>query len=377
MSAASAISADGASATREPPNPRSSGGIFSYWFGNTRLRADPSEVFAGLVYRLKARDASFTQHELSLLKQCETDVQVRAVTAGYVTGAGMHSALGFLGSGKKAPRMMLSVVAGAAGAYVGVQSLGRDCMRRIARLEDSKLAEDARFVIRQVNPNDPLGKEPNGAGSNNRTVGAVKNNSKDPRARVPLETFSKTLFATDDKSEYETKYAYETIAAVVDKAENEDVAAGSFGENHGSTPSVRISDGRVKRGDGVETHGEASTSDSWTSPFAMSDIWGVTKEHTEGNDKNVKNTRSTLRRDGRWNGRESRKSNARNARYVAAEATRARRIDEENRNAAREGYFDSPPLDATSSRDELRDPARRIAANRGTRRTPYGDVLDR
>ena len=146
----------------EPPRARggASGGIFAYWFGTSSLRADPSEVFAGLVYRLRARDAAFAPHELALLKQCETDVQVRAVTAGYVTGAGTHSALGFVS--KRAPRLMLSVLAGACGAYAGVQSMARDCMRRVARLEDSRLAADARFVIRQVAPHDPLGREPAG-----------------------------------------------------------------------------------------------------------------------------------------------------------------------------------------------------------------------
>ena len=146
----------------EPPRARggASGGIFAYWFGTSSLRADPSEVFAGLVYRLRARDAAFAPHELALLKQCETDVQMRAVTAGYVTGAGTHSALGFVS--KRAPRLMLSVLAGACGAYAGVQSMARDCMRRVARLEDSRLAADARFVIRQVAPHDPLGREPAG-----------------------------------------------------------------------------------------------------------------------------------------------------------------------------------------------------------------------
>ena len=130
----------------EPPRARggASGGIFAYWFGTSSLRADPSEVFAGLVYRLRARDAAFAPHELALLKQCETDVQVRAVTAGYVTGAGTHSALGFVS--KRAPRLMLSALAGACGAYAGVQSMARDCMRRVARLEDSRLAADARLV---------------------------------------------------------------------------------------------------------------------------------------------------------------------------------------------------------------------------------------
>ena len=55
---------------------------------------------------------------------------------------------------------MLSALAGACGAYAGVQSMARDCMRRVARLEDSQFAADARFVIRQLAPHDPLGREP-------------------------------------------------------------------------------------------------------------------------------------------------------------------------------------------------------------------------
>ena len=157
-----------------------SGGIFAYWFGTSSLRADPSEVFAGLVYRLRARDAAFAPHELALLKQCETDVQMRAVTAGYVTGAGTHSALGFVS--KRAPRLMLSVLAGACGAYAGVQSMARDCMRRVARLEDSRLAADARFVIRQVAPHDPLGREPaGGEGRGSATTRAGRERERNER----------------------------------------------------------------------------------------------------------------------------------------------------------------------------------------------------
>ena len=344
----------------EPPRARggASGGIFAYWFGTSSLRADPSEVFAGLVYRLRARDAAFAPHELALLKQCETDVQVRAVTAGYVTGAGTHSALGFVS--KRAPRLMLSVLAGACGAYAGVQSMARDCMRRVARLEDSRLAADARFVIRQVAPHDPLGREPAGGKGEARrqrardanvretsdvreTGGARGDGASATTARLEME---ETATASSARATSETRPYGDDATRSGDAMRRDKVSAGD--------------------GDGGDEVGQTRVAS-----FIPRDAFG---EGIPGNEPGNTSASKRIPRPPRGGARS--RAEAREARRRASrEAAGARRRDA--RNAGDENHAFAATELATPARDELIDPATRVSFGRGTRRTAYGDVLDR
>lgn len=363
-------------AEAQPRHPQNRG-IFSFWFGQgTSLRADPSRVFQGLVFRLKQRDATFTQPELALLKQCETDVQVRAVTAGYVTGAGTHSALGFVA--KKAPRMLLACLAGVAGAYVGVQSMGRDCMRRVARLPDSKLAQDTRAVIRMVNPDDPLAREPTGVvGDVNKNVVSWKHDVGDT-ARV------RGGGLRDDRSD-----ANFLRDSSIQQSESGNNGFGGFATPRGRAISAAASSAQRLLGDdevlkketeyalpqSARAASERSNdhNDTFTSRFAVRDAWGG---DGQGGSSGIETKYALM--DGRKKKRLSRTHKARELRYAAAGASKARKLEEGKLKAAREGYGDSPPLDATSRRDELRDPSSaRVGRNRGTRRTSYGDVIDR
>lgn len=387
MSVASAPPADGGLAL-EPPRPRggASGGIFSYWFGTSSLRADPSEVFAGLVYRLRARDAAFTPHELALLKQCETDVQVRAVTAGYVTGAGTHSALGFVS--KRAPRLMLSALAGVCGAYAGVQSMARDCMRRIARLEDSQLAADARFVIRQVAPHDPLGREPTGVhgegGEEAIARDAAKTAAGSPRRR--------RLRAEEDEIEKTTaRHLREDRAEPLDAygRESEDIArlemraasASSDGEGRPTldtdarayvAPRTKPNANRSRAPPLSTRVSSASASSEWGRESLSSPLRFIPRDAFSG--ISIESTLSGHRGDDsavRRGGRRRPGAERDERRRAAVDAARSRRREEKNdRNVV---LFSS----GTDARDELIDPAPRVSFDRGTRRTSYGDVLDR
>ena len=70
------------------------------------------------------------------------------------------------------------------------------------------------------------------------------------------------------------------------------------------------------------------------------------------------------------------RAEAREARRRASrEAAGARRRDA--RNAGDENHAFAATELATPARDELIDPATRVSFGRGTRRTAYGDVLDR
>jgi len=378
----------------EPPRARggASGGIFAYWFGTSSLRADPSEVFAGLVYRLRARDAAFAPHELALLKQCETDVQVRAVTAGYVTGAGTHSALGFVS--KRAPRLMLSALAGACGAYAGVQSMARDCMRRVARLEDSRLAADARFVIRQVAPHDPLGREPaNGANGE----GAVRRNRAHPDANEDVRETGGAARGDGEMSrdvarlEMETTRADDASSARATETRSygDDATSSRTHETHerrrGGVGLVRNSRRDTTRardgaGDGDWSRendqvGKTSfpLSHSRVASFIPRDAFG--EGIPGGNEPGTTSAAKHVPRPPRGGARS--RAEAREARRRASrEAAGARRRDA--RNAGDENHaFAATDAETPLARDELIDPATRVSFGRGTRRTAYGDVLDR
>ena len=388
MSVASAPPADGGLGL-EPPRPRGgagSSGIFSYWFGTSSLRADPSEVFAGLVYRLRARDAAFTPHELALLKQCETDVQVRAVTAGYVTGAGTHSALGFVS--KRAPRLMLSALAGVCGAYAGVQSMARDCMRRIARLEDSQLAADARFVIRQVAPHDPLGREPKetkrGEGGESGARDAAKTAAGAPRgrrARAEDDEIEKTTDREDRADDDACGRESEDIARLemrAASASNDDEGRPTLetDERAYDAPRTKPNANRSPAPARASTSTSASSSErgreSLSSPlrFIPRDAFsGISIESTLSAHSYDDSEPSRGGR-GRSEDEKERDEKETELRRAAVAAARSRRREEmkKNRNAFGSG---------TDARDELIDPAPRVSFDRGTRRTSYGDVLDR
>ena len=374
----------------EPPRARggASGGIFAYWFGTSSLRADPSEVFAGLVYRLRARDAAFAPHELALLKQCETDVQVRAVTAGYVTGAGTHSALGFVS--KRAPRLMLSALAGACGAYAGVQSMARDCMRRVARLEDSRLAADARFVIRQVAPHDPLGREPANAANGE---GAVRRQRVHPDANEDVrETGGER--GDGEMSRDVARLEMETTAddassarATETRSYGDDATSARTHETHERRPFVGLA--RNSRRDATRARDGAGDGD-WSrenddvgktffplsatrvASFIPRDAFG--EGIPGGNEPGTTSAAKHVPRPPRGGARS--RAEAREARRRASrEAAGARRRDA--RNAGDENHAFAATELATPARDELIDPATRVSFGRGTRRTAYGDVLDR
>jgi hypothetical protein len=376
MSVASAPPADGGLAL-EPPRPRggASGGIFSYWFGTSSLRADPSEVFAGLVYRLRARDAAFTPHELALLKQCETDVQVRAVTAGYVTGAGTHSALGFVS--KRAPRLMLSALAGVCGAYAGVQSMARDCMRRIARLEDSQLAADARFVIRQVAPHDPLGREPTGAHGEGGEEAIARDAAKTAagyprrrRSRAEEDEIEKTTarHLREDRADDD---AYGRESEDIARLEMRAASASSDGEGR---PTLDT-DARAYVAPRTKPNAKstsASASSEWGRESLSSPLRFIPRDAFSG--ISIESTLSGHRGDDsavRRGGRRRPGAERDERRRAAVDAARSRRREEKSdRNVV---LFSS----GTDARDELIDPAPRVSFDRGTRRTSYGDVLDR
>ena len=73
----------------DPPTrpPAPTGGVFGYWFGPPRPRADTSAVFTELVHRIRAGRYKLTPQETAVLRRCESDLQVRAITSGYVAGA--------------------------------------------------------------------------------------------------------------------------------------------------------------------------------------------------------------------------------------------------------------------------------------------------
>ena len=394
----------------EPPRARggASGGIFAYWFGTSSLRADPSEVFAGLVYRLRARDAAFAPHELALLKQCETDVQVRAVTAGYVTGAGTHSALGFVS--QRAPRLMLSALAGACGAYAGVQSMARDCMRRVARLEDSRLAADARFVIRQVAPHDPLGREPaehlvpgavrrrapdaseDGAPGDG---GDVRETLRDVRGDEEMSRDVARIDMEETRATASSARATETRSAYGDDGDDARFFADDATRS-GNAASTRTRDSRRPNvGPARNARRDATRRDATRAndgandvfrktPFPLSPRSGASfiiprDAFGEGVPDGIEpgTTSAAKRVPHPPRGGARSRAEAREARRRASrEAAGARRRDARNAGDETEHRTTSTLLE-TPARDELIDPAARASFSRGTRRTAYGDVLDR
>ena len=308
------------------------------------------------MYRLRARDAAFAPHELALLKQCETDVQMRAVTAGYVTGAGTHSALRV--RLQEAPRLMLSVLAGACGAYAGVQSMARDCMRRVARLEDSRLAADARFVIRRVAPHDPLGREPAGArpprGQAHVTRAGRERERNERRERNGRARATERArrrrgwrWRRRRRRRPRARLRRRVRMAMMRRVRVMRCAAvgasaraarrrrsGTNARRRNGRASAKASLG-MNRGVRFETH---------PSPTA----W-----------------RGAVARRGERGGGGARPARRRGAR---------RRDDA--RNAGDENHAFAATELATPARDELIDPATRVSFGRGTRRTAYGDVLD-
>jgi hypothetical protein len=310
-----------------------------------------------------------------LLKQCETDVQVRAVTAGYVTGAGTHSALGFVS--KRAPRLMLSALAGVCGAYAGVQSMARDCMRRIARLEDSQLAADARFVIRQVAPHDPLGREPTGVHGEGGEKAIARDAAK-TAAGYPRRRRSR---AEEDEIEKTTARHRREDRADDDAygRESEDIARlemrAASASNDGEGRPTLDTDARAYVAPRTKPNAKstsASASSEWGRESLSSPLRFIPRDAFSG--ISIESTLSGHRGDDsavHRGGRRRPGAERDERRRAALDAARSRRREEKNdRNVV---LFSS----GTDARDELIDPAPRVSFDRGTRRTSYGDVLDR
>ena len=139
--------------------PLPTGGVFGYWFGPPHPRADTSAVFTELVRRIRAGRYKLTPQETAALRRCESDLQVRAITSGYVAGAVTHAALGAVRA-PAAPRWAAAFSAGIVGAYAGAQTIARECLRALVHLPDSPLGGECRAIVARLAPGDPLGEAP-------------------------------------------------------------------------------------------------------------------------------------------------------------------------------------------------------------------------
>ena len=136
--ATSATPASPSASTPRRARPLPTGGVFGYWFGPPHPRADTSAVFTELVRRIRAGRYKLTPQETAALRRCESDLQVRAITSGYVAGAVTHAALGAVRA-PAAPRWAAAFSAGIVGAYAGAQTIARECLRALVHLPDSPL----------------------------------------------------------------------------------------------------------------------------------------------------------------------------------------------------------------------------------------------
>ena len=272
---------------------------------------------------------------------------------------------------------MLSALAGVCGAYAGVQSMARDCMRRIARLEDSQLAADARFVIRQVAPHDPLGREPTGV----HGEGGEKAIARDAAKTAAGSPRRRRLRAEEDEMEKTTARRLREDRADDDAygRESEDIArlemrAASASSDGDGRPTLDT-DARAYVAPRTKPNAKstsASASSEWGRESLSSPLRFIPRDAFSGISiasplSGHRGDDSAVRRGGRRRPGAERDERRR----AAVDAARSRRREEKSdRNVV---LFSS----GTDARDELIDPAPRVSFDRGTRRTSYGDVLDR
>ena len=397
--------------------PLPTGGVFGYWFGPPHPRADTSAVFTELVRRIRAGRYKLTPQETAALRRCESDLQVRAITSGYVAGAVTHAALGAVRA-PAAPRWAAAFSAGIVGAYAGAQTIARECLRALVHLPDSPLGGECRAIVARLAPGDPLGEAP--AATPGKPATAWRRNE----TRRPAETrANEPANATTARGGAEARAARDEVRRSVDESDADrvvrrerivdtnrrerivdatrddsetarDVAfdgASSSRSEYESTRDDSYSyrrrvDSRVRRARGGGTKG-ARLSDDGDGAFGASrggggfavvgfrvsgrDAWGMEREDEP----------SPVAARGDRTPRARRRETERRAAIArkGAEARRRRGGDGFAASAEGTGANEFPDKSPNASRDELRDPAGRLGGfgERGTRRNAYGDVLDR
>lgn len=413
-------------ATPRRARPTPTGGVFGYWFGTPQPQADTSAVFTELVYRIRAGRYKLTPQETAALRRCESDLQVRAITSGYVAGAATHAALGVIRA-PAAPRWAAAASAGVLGAYAGAQTIARECLRSLVDLPDSQLGGECRAIVARLAPGDPLGEPPAAppgkpapewrrivpvspaaaaasvaatrarAPANAATARAARDERRrgtdeggaDVRAEAPnFERFdddgSASTTSTRDPSDDDVAFDVASSSRV-SESESESTRDDSYRRRVDSgSGRARTASGGLAKGGGMKGANSNDGGDAFGGGgfavvgFRVSgrDAWGTEREDepssvaVRGDDAPRHRVSPALRRE-----MERRAAIARKG----AEA-RTRRRGGDGDDATSRGGGDEPPdaaLDA--SRDELRDPAGRLGGfgERGTRRNAYGDVLDR
>ena len=410
-------------ATPRRARPTPTGGVFGYWFGQPHPQADTSAVFTELVYRIRAGRYKLTPQETAALRRCESDLQVRAITSGYVAGAATHAALGVIRA-PAAPRWAAAASAGVLGAYAGAQTIARECLRALVDLPDSQLGGECRAIVARLAPGDPLGEPPAAppgkpapewrrnetsrpaaaaaaaatvaatrarAPANAATARAARDERRrgtdeggaDVRAEAPnFERFVDDVSATTrDPSDDDVAFDV-ALSSRVSESETESTRDDSYLRRVDSgSGRARTASGGLAKGGG--TKGARLTDDGGDAfggggfavvGFRVSgrDAWGMEREDepssvaARGDDAPPR----ALRRE-----TERRAAIARKG----AEARRRRRGGDGDDATSRGGGDEFPDESPNASRDELRDPAGRLGGfgERGTRRNAYGDVLDR
>ena len=403
--------------------PTPTGGVFGYWFGPHHPQADTSAVFTELVYRIRAGRYKLTPQETAALRRCESDLQVRAITSGYVAGAATHAALGVIRA-PAAPRWAAAASAGVLGAYAGAQTIARECLRSLVDLPDSQLGGECRAIVARLAPGDPLGEPPAAppgkpapewrrivpvspaaaaaaasvaatrahAPANAATARAARDERRtgtdeggtDVRAEAPnFERFDDDVSTSTSSSTRDPSVDDVASSSRVSESESESTRDDSYrrrvdsGSRRARTASGGLAKGGGMKGATWNDGGDAFGGGGFAVVgFRVSgrDAWGMEREDepssmaVRGDDAPRHRVSPALRRE-----MERRAAIARKG----AEARRRRRGGDE---VTSRGGGDEPPdavLDA--SRDELRDPAGRLGGfgERGTRRNAYGDVLDR
>lgn len=397
-----------------PRRPTPTGGVFGYWLGRPYPQAETSAVFTELVYRIRAGRYKLTPQETAALRRCESDLQVRAITSGYVAGAATHAALGAIRA-PAAPRWAAAASAGVLGAYVGAQTIARECLRSLVDLPDSQLGGECRAIVARLAPGDPLGEPPaappgkpapewrrivpdSPAAAAAASVAATRarasrderrrgtdESGADVRAEAPnFERFDDDVSATTTSSTRDASdgdVAFDVASSSrVSESESESTRDDSYRRRVDSgSGRARIAPGGLARGGGMK----GATSIDGGGGFAVvgfrvsgRDAWGMEREDepsslaVRGDDAPRHRVSPALRRE-----MERRAAIARKG----AEARRRRRGGDGDEETSRGGGDEPPDAALDASRDELRDPAGRLGGfgERGTRRNAYGDVLDR
>jgi len=401
---------------RPPPT----GGVFGYWFGPPHPRADTSAVFTELVHRIRAGRYKLTPQETAALRRCESDLQVRAITSGYVAGAVTHAALGAVRA-PAAPRWAAAASAGIVGAYAGAQTIARECLRALVHLPDSPLGGECRAIVARLAPGDPLGEPPAATPGKPATTWRRNETSRPAETRA-----SEPANAATARGDAEARAARDERRRSVDESDADrfvrrsrrqnvdgfvegfvdasstrdvsetarDVAFDGASSSRSESESTRDDsysyrrrvDSRVHRARVGGTKGARLTDDG-DGAFGASrgeggfavvgfrvsgrDAWGMERED-EPSPVAAREDRTPRAR---------RRETERRAAIArkGAEARRRRGGDGFAASAEGTGANEFPDESPNASRDELRDPAGRLGGfgERGTRRNAYGDVLDR